>query len=603
LQAAVRASKGGRLGKRAGGMCVALSECSSSSLQDCAAGAAASVDLCSVDGTSTGPAVPDTVPAGQNAAAVPENRCVGDKDYGPDWQCSMLDTSQQCSCSEGTDTCVVLGTLRPTPCKACSNCLRAMRGFAAQQLAVTNAGAVAQAFGQYCGNLSAYAGTFACQPVQAAIASSTNGGLGKRPAVLCSMLRDCALPAEGVCEVEGTQPNTTIPAKSLDACTVDGMPGGALVPGVSASLDVPAGKCLGASDADVGQVCSFASGQQLCTCKGGKDTCVRMGTLVQTDCGRCSQCVSQAAAFTTAQQDTPDAQLAAVWTKFCTGPLARASAACDAVAAAVRANPWAGRRAGLLCGLLKDCAQAAGKEQCAVKVQTDATGTKTARLDMCTVEGIEDGTAVAGTAPSFSFTGRRCFSDADIKDDGLTCDVTTPGSTSTVCVCDAGVDTCRTLGTVVKTPCRQCNDCLKEWGRFAAQQRFQTASSAVAQAFAKECTSSGRSLAACAAVNSSIIASTAGNYAKRAGLVCQALGECNAAAYGANCSLSAPRAASPGSLTSASQLDLCSLEGLPNGTALPGVSNQLPTGGCDSDGEWFHVCMTGGGGGSADTSR
>lgn len=514
------------------------------------------------------------------------------KDYGPDWQCSMSDTSQsqQCSCNNGTDTCVMLGTLRPTPCKACSTCLQAMRTFAVQQLAVTDAGAVAKAFGQYCGSLSAYAGTFVCQPVQAAIAGSNNGALGKRPAALCSMLGDCALPADSKCEVEGAKPNTTIASSSLDACTVDGLPGGALVPGVSASVDVPAGKCLGASDADVGQVCSFAGGQQLCTCKGGKDTCARLGTLVQTDCGRCSQCVSQAAAFTTAQQDTPDAQLAAAWTTFCTGPLARAPAACAAVADAISANPRVGRRAGLLCGLLKDCAQAAGKEPCGVKVQTNATGTKTGPLDMCTVEGIEGGTAVAGTAPEFSFTGRRCFSDADTKEVGLTCDITTPGSTSTVCVCDAGVDTCRTLGTVVKTPCRQCNDCLKEWGRFAAQQRFQTASGAVAQMFAKQCAGTGRSLSACAAVNSSITASTAGNYAKRAGLVCQALGECNAAAYGANCSLSAPRAGGAGSLTSTSQLDLCSLEGLPNGTALPGVNNQLPAGGCDSDGEWQHAC-------------
>jgi hypothetical protein len=143
-----------------------------------------------------------------------------------------------------------------------------------------------------------------------------------------------------------------------------------------------------------------------------------------------------------------------------------------------------------------------------------------------------------------------------------------------VCICQDGRDVSRAMGICVKTPCRTCNDCLKEWSQFAMVQRSQTDAVPVVAAFQAACAASRRPAAVCDAVVPLINSSLVGNFGKRSASLCKALGECDPASYGASCALSVPRADTSTALTATSTLDFCTLEGLPGGSTLPGVSGE-----------------------------
>jgi hypothetical protein len=191
------------------------------------------------------------------------------------------------------------------------------------------------------------------------------------------------------------------------------------------------------------------------------------------------------------------------------------------------------------------------------------------------VEGIVGGAAVAGVAAAFAIPANsgKCFSNSDCSTaNGMMCSLTT--NSSSVCICQDGRDVCQAMGTCVKTPCRTCNDCLREWSQFAVVQRSQTDAAPVVAAFQAACAASGRPVAVCNAVVPLINSSLVGNFGKRSASLCKALGECDPATYGASCALSVPQAGTSMALTSTSTLDFCTLEGLPGGTTLPGVSGE-----------------------------
>lgn len=74
------------------------------------------VDYCTVSGVTNGPSVEGIA----TSLVTPLGSCRVDADCGAaDQFCSMASTSQLCTCSGGTDTCITLGVCRPTPCATC----------------------------------------------------------------------------------------------------------------------------------------------------------------------------------------------------------------------------------------------------------------------------------------------------------------------------------------------------------------------------------------------------------------------------------------------------------------------------------------------------
>ena len=114
----------------------------------------------------------------------------------------------------------------------------------------------------------------------------------------------------------------------------------------------------------------------------------------------------------------------------------------------------------------------------------------------------------------------------------------------------------------METPCKKCKDCIVQIQDFAGAQALETNLTLVANAFAVACKSYpfNRPAATCDAIKAFI--NLKGNVGKRAGALCGLLESC-AAGVGTDCIITA------GSLTG--PLDVCSMEGVQGGQAVPGV--------------------------------
>lgn len=158
------------------------------------------------------------------------------------------------------------------------------------------------------------------------------------------------------------------------------------------------------------------------------------------------------------------------------------------------------------------------------------------------------------------------------------CDLTIqPGST---CTCDpvTGMDTCIKYSACVKTPCRNCSDCLAQFTPFARAQEFNQDTAAVKSALQLFCANGGYGQAACA----NLLADTrlTLNGAKRAGLICTILNRCNQTllSSASGCELKPP-AQMNGAVIIANvsstdkQVDLCKMEGTTAGKDLAGTSS------------------------------
>lgn len=120
---------------------------------------------------------------------------------------------------------------------------------ATQPLAATNinqssASTAAAAFVTLCNGHAVLNSTQRCMQVQQAVAGAVN--LVKRPAWLCSSLQLCNTSLSSSCLVDVVSSGATVQqvaAPSLDNCTVEGLPGGGLVPGgVRTLTPLPTGK-------------------------------------------------------------------------------------------------------------------------------------------------------------------------------------------------------------------------------------------------------------------------------------------------------------------------------------------------------------------------
>jgi hypothetical protein len=76
---------------------------------------------------------------------------------------------------------------------------------------------------------------------------------------------------------------------------------------------------------------------------------------------------------------------------------------------------------------------------------------------------------------------------------------------------------------------------------------------------------------ACSQLRKDVRVNQDGNTGKRAGLICSLMSECSAGTLGTGCNIIA-------SNTTAGALSLCSVEGVANGTSVPGI--QLTQGRC-----------------------
>jgi hypothetical protein len=157
---------------------------------------------------------------------------------------------------------------------------------------------------------------------------------------------------------------------------------------------------------------------------------------------------------------------------------------------------------------------------------------------------------------------------------------------STVCRCMGGIDSCDSLSTcrvrpppppppapvVVVSPCKRCENCIREVQPFSSGQGVATSTDAVdaSSRFLAACTSRftrGDTLL-CRDISSAIAFSYQGNLAKRAGALCTRLGNCteDLAAASSTCTLAAGAQLS-------GRLDLCTREGVVGATGVAGVAS------------------------------
>jgi hypothetical protein len=191
----------------------------------------------------------------------------------------------------------------------------------------------------------------------------------------------------------------------------------------------------------------------------------RVCSCKRTQCSVCKSCLSEVGRWvnTTIATMTSKQQVAVVLGTFCRSS-GRPSPVCNAIQEQIlnSASPNFGKRAGRVCNALGECVQSA-LVNCSLTPDTSTepatSGVPLGQLDLCTVEGVTGGTNVLGVSDSRSTPAGRCFATSDCKNPGFTCDTTT---SSLICSCYEGEDTCAVLGYCVRTPCRVCSDCLEE---------------------------------------------------------------------------------------------------------------------------------------------
>lgn len=152
-----------------------------------------------------------------------------------------------------------------------------------------------------------------------------------------------------------------------------------------------------------------------------------------------------------------------------------------------------------------------------------------------------------------------------------------------VCTCRSGQDSCNPTSTcqprpappappvVILTPCQKCAACISTMQPVVQATRSLMDRFAVSgvvfdacKQYWKDTPATNKDLA-CSQLRKDVRLSQDGNTGKRAGLICSLMSECDAVAPGsAFCNITINN-------TTAGSLDLCTLEGVGNGTVLQGI--------------------------------
>lgn len=539
IRAQIQGSVAGSLGKQAGMLCRLLGRCAPANITagcpiitQLLSGVQVrqTLDLCTMEGVSGGARVPGV----SASAALAPGRCLNTTDCKSDsLECSMENAVTIYTCSQGALSSTTQGTCVKTACQICRDCMAATQPFAIKQATVSNASRVADEWLSYCQS-SNLAGSAKCVEVAGSISAdgAMPGNLGKRAAGLCFALGQCSA-------------NSCGGSLQLDRCTVQGLNttnGGMLVPGVSASTQLPFGRCFSKDNCSAPADTCTPGAQKLCTCSNGVDSCSSdfLGTcsISQGGCSDCQLCLQTVQPFV--RQVLANAGAVSNWATWCKASNATISAqVCDAIRDAFGTDVNKYRRAGQLCQALQRCSQALATDPpCTLpSIPVGAsTSSSDARLDFCSAEGVTGGSVIPGISATKVVPTGKCQNDMQCSSTNLRCDTS---NTTRFCYCEGGSDLCLSVGDCQRTPCAVCNDCLDSVNRLTEGTRFLQDGTAVVSAFDKWCSTPSLQTWASASKCTEIrtLISNNMNVGKRAGLLCQSLGACNTATLPATCKL------------------------------------------------------------------
>jgi hypothetical protein len=540
VRACIASSFAGSMGKQAGKLCQLFGSCTVAVVSEgCpiitqllnGQLVRQNLDMCTVEGVTGGSRVPGV----SGSAALAPGRCFNSGDCKSDsLECSMTNPVTIYTCEQGTLVSSTQGTCVKTACQVCRDCLSATQPFALKQASASNATKIAEEWLVYCNvNSDSLGAATKCAEVAANISTTgvVLGNLGKRAAGLCFALGRCS---SGICS-NGTD---------LDRCMVQGLKSGMRVPGVAASTDLPYGQCFHKDNCTAPADTCTPGTTKLCTCANGVDTCstAPLGTctIASGGCSDCKQCLLTVQPFIQGllAGNTSTSQ----WASFCkTHKASTSSAACDNAVQTMFSSSATGavnsyHRAGMLCSALQRCSSTCTIGN--ITLLSGASAASAAGLDFCTAEGVTGGRVLStfGVSATKDLPKGSCQNDMQCGDTNLQCNTS---SATRFCYCQGGTDFCSDIGTCKPTPCAVCNDCLDAANNLVDTTKFMQGSAAVASAYTTWCKAQPNLADKCSNVN---IMSASINTGKRASLLCQALGACNAAALPATCKLASRKA-------------------------------------------------------------
>jgi hypothetical protein len=353
----------------------------------------------------------------------------------------------------------------------------------------------------------------------------------------------------------------------------------AIVAAAAAAADLPLGDCMVDDDCAPSSslmVCNTTNTTlvQRCSCLNSQRTCSMVGQCQPTPCGVCQSGLVAARAFAAGTLPADPVQLKLQWLSFCGRQWPASGDQCNLVASQLALTPATARRAGLLVSIMGLC-NAASAEDCIARGFNVITNVP----DRCTADGTTSGPQLPNTmapAQASQVTG-TCRANSDCPALGAFCNIT--ASSQQRCICQNGEDDCFTPGTCAALPCTVCSACLTFASGFAASRVNESSASTLSEAFLSSCGNASIDAAACSTTATAIGSSLA--LGKRAGGVCRSLGLCPTNLT-ADCTLLVRPPSGTLMTAPAPQLDLCTVEGVPSGSQLPGVvlPGTLPTGGC-----------------------
>jgi hypothetical protein len=118
-----------------------------------------------------------------------------------------------------------------TPCEKCSKCINEVQSTVQAFRDNSTTTVIASGVAAWCAG-SGRSNTV-CKALQAAVAASYRGNLGRRAAAICSRLSDCSadvLAAGSSCTVTVGAASS---AAAVDTCTVEGTAGGTSITGIT----------------------------------------------------------------------------------------------------------------------------------------------------------------------------------------------------------------------------------------------------------------------------------------------------------------------------------------------------------------------------------
>lgn len=115
----------------------------------------------------------------------------------PETQCVKTQQTSLCTCSQGLESCRVIGGCVDTPCKSAKRCLKDFAPFVSQAASLTSTDALADAFAAFC--VSSGRQQAVCDSARLGISGSFKGNAGKRAGAICSLLSECDQKAVANC--------------------------------------------------------------------------------------------------------------------------------------------------------------------------------------------------------------------------------------------------------------------------------------------------------------------------------------------------------------------------------------------------------------------